>query len=280
MAHTFNHDIRSPTSRGLLDLWNRIVVQIDHLRTELLRLVQALLHGINRNDLIDHRQRTRNRTEPHRPTPNTHNRELLPVPIGQVLEEATRGEVAGGENIRHQHQHLLRDILRRGHARRIDQRDPHVLRLPAIDRVRRRRVAEQLALATPRGLAAHAEEAVAAGGVEGHDDFVTFVEFLDTVALLDDLADELVAADEVGWAFEVAAVEVQVAAAEGGAGDFQDGVGGVFELGYWAVFDDDLGASVSWVLGCCAERWRYVEVALEHHGSHLLRETHCCDLVG
>jgi hypothetical protein len=63
--------------------------------------------------------------------------------------------------------------------------------------------------------------------------------------LFDDLADEFVAADEVGRSFQVAAVEVQVAAAEGGAGDFEDGVGGILELGYWAVFDDDLYETIS-----------------------------------
>lgn len=48
------------------------------------------------------------------------------------------------------------------------------------------------------------------------------------------------AADEVGRAFEVAAVEVQVAAAEGCAGDLQDCVGGFEDFGGGAVFDDDL----------------------------------------
>jgi hypothetical protein len=48
------------------------------------------------------------------------------------------------------------------------------------------------------------------------------------------------AADEVGRAFEVAAVEVQVTTAEGGAGDFEDGVGGFLDFWGWAVFYYDL----------------------------------------
>ena len=54
------------------------------------------------------------------------------------------------------------------------------------------------------------------------------------------------AADEVGWAFEVAAVEVQVAAAEGGASDFEYGVGRVLQFGDGAVFDDDLRDISNW----------------------------------
>jgi hypothetical protein len=90
-------------------------------------------------------------------------------------------------------------------------------------------------------LATDAVVALQAGREEGHHDFVTDVEFLDRVSLFDDLADELVPADEIRWALEVAAVEVQVTAAERGAGDFEDGVGGLLDLGIWAVFYRDLG---------------------------------------
>ena len=47
-------------------------------------------------------------------------------------------------------------------------------------------------------------------------------------------------ADEVGRAFQVAAVEMQVAAAEGGAGDFEDHVGGVLEFGHRSILHLDL----------------------------------------
>jgi hypothetical protein len=53
-----------------------------------------------------------------------------------------------------------------------------------------------------------------------------------------------VAADEFGRAFEVAAVEVQVAAAEGCGGDFEDCVRGFLDVGVGSVFDSDL----EWVL--------------------------------
>lgn len=60
------------------------------------------------------------------------------------------------------------------------------------------------------------------------------------VALFDDRADELVPADETWFALQVATVVVQVAAAEGGAGDLENGVGGVLEGWIGAVLDGDL----------------------------------------
>jgi hypothetical protein len=54
-----------------------------------------------------------------------------------------------------------------------------------------------------------------------------------------------VATDEVWWAFEMPSVEVQVAAAEGCGGDFQDGVGWLLNLWVRAVFYGDLMLMVS-----------------------------------
>jgi hypothetical protein len=51
--------------------------------------------------------------------------------------------------------------------------------------------------------------------------------------------------DEVGRAFEMSSVEVQVAAAEGCGGDFEDCVGGLLDLWVRAVFDGDLETTVS-----------------------------------
>ena len=124
--------------------------------------------------------------------------------------------------------------------RRIRQRTPHVLRLPTRDRIRGRAIPEQFSLDAPTRLASDAVETLPAGRIERNDDLVADLELLDAVALLDNLTDELVAADEVGRAFEVAAVEVEVAATEGGASDFEDGVGGILKLGVGAVFYNDL----------------------------------------
>ncbi len=72
------------------------------------------------------------------------------------------------------------------------------------------------------------------------------LETLDPLPLLHDLAHKLMPADEIRWALEMASVEVQVAAAEGGAADFQDGIGGFLELGVGSVFYCDLiGVAVS-----------------------------------
>jgi hypothetical protein len=109
----------------------------------------------------------------------------------------------------------------------------------------------------------------------GVSDFIPNVELLDLVALLHDLADELVAADEavphaqpefpsgiravsgsgsyvLGRAFQVSAVEVEVAAAEGGRGDLEHGIGGLLELRVGSVFHGDLRVTVSeiqWTTG-------------------------------
>lgn len=98
-------------------------------------------------------------------------------------------------------------------------------------------------------MAPDAEETLPAGGVEGHDDLVAEREILHGGAEGDDFADEFVAADEVRRAFEVAPVEVQVAAAERRASYFEDGVGGVLKGGDGPVFDDDLweNGRVSWL---------------------------------
>jgi len=73
-----------------------------------------------------------------------------------------------------------------------------------------------------------------------YTDFVSNLKLLHLLPLLHNLAHKLMPADEVGGALEVAAVEVQVGAAEGGGGDFEDGVGGVLEFGVGPVFDGDL----------------------------------------
>ena len=55
------------------------------------------------------------------------------------------------------------------------------------------------------------------------------------------------AADEVGRAFEMSSVEMQVAAAEGCGGDLEDCVGRLLDLGVRAVFYCDLFRRVSFL---------------------------------
>jgi hypothetical protein len=74
---------------------------------------------------------------------------------------------------------------------------------------------------------------------------VSNIELRHLISLLDDLSNKFVATDEVGWAFEMSSVEVQVAAAEGCGGDFQDSVGGLLNLWVWTVFYGDLILIVS-----------------------------------
>lgn len=46
--------------------------------------------------------------------------------------------------------------------------------------------------------------------------------------------------DEVRRTLQVATIEVQIAAAEGGASNFEDRIGWILEFGVRAVFDGDL----------------------------------------
>lgn len=69
---------------------------------------------------------------------------------------------------------------------------------------------------------------------------VSDIELLYIVSLLDDLADKLMAADEVGRTFEVSSVKVQVAAAEGRGGDFQDRIRWLLDVRVGTVFHCDL----------------------------------------
>ena len=73
-----------------------------------------------------------------------------------------------------------------------------------------------------------------------HYHFLANIKFRNRVAFLDYLADEFVATDKVWWAFEVAAIEMKVAAAKSSAGDAKDGIGWMLELGIWAVFNSNL----------------------------------------
>lgn len=228
--------------------------------------------------MIDHGQGTGDGAKTYGSTANDGDGVLLPVAVIEVLQVARGGEVAGGEDVGHQDQHLLGNVLGGDDKGGVGQWAPHVLGLATVNGVGGGAVAEQLALAAATGLSAHAEEAVSAGGIEGDDDLVAEVELLHIIALGDNLTDELVAADEVGWAFEVAAVEVQVAAAEGGGGDFEDGIGGFLDFGDGTVFDDDLRESAMFV-GQDWKKGRKTDmiIALEHNGSHLLGEvgSHC-----
>ena len=84
------------------------------------------------------------------------------------------------------------------HQRGIRQRHAHILGLPAINRVRRHTVPKQLALGTTTRLAPDAVIALLTRSVERHHDLIADLEITDLVALLDDVADEFVPADEVG----------------------------------------------------------------------------------
>lgn len=144
MPNTLHHHIRAPTSTHLLNLRNRIIVQLNNLSPQLLRLRKPLRHTINSNNIIHHRQRARNSANSHGSAPNTDNGKLLLVPLTDILEEAGSSKIPRRKNIRHQHQHLLRNILRRLHQRRLRQRRTHILGLTTRNGIRRRAIPKQL----------------------------------------------------------------------------------------------------------------------------------------
>ena len=77
---------------------------------------------------------------------------------------------------------------------------PHILSLPTINGIRWGRIAKQLSLRAARGLASNTIVALLTCGVERDDDFVAHLEGLDLVAGFLDGANELVAANEAGFA--------------------------------------------------------------------------------
>lgn len=173
VAHYLHHHIGSPALRYLLDLAHGIVLEIDHLGPQLPRLFQALRHGIDGVDGVDHGQRAGDGADAHGPAPDDHGRELLAIALVEILQEPRGGKVARREDVRHQHQHLFGDVggcLDKG---AVGQRAPDVLGLAAVDGVGRDRVAEEFAFDAAGGLAAYAVEAFAAGGVERDDDLRT-----------------------------------------------------------------------------------------------------------
>lgn len=96
--------------------------------------------------------------------------------------------------------------------------------MPAVHGIDRNAVAEELAFAATGSLTANAVVTFLTGGIEGNNNLVADIEVCDSVALFNNFANEFMAADEVGRAFQMTTVEVKVAAAECGAGDFEDGV--------------------------------------------------------
>ena len=105
--------------------------------------------------------------------------------------------------------------------------------------------AERVGVGAERPLVFLAEFALAAGDGAGGHHPVAFDHFAHGAADFDDLAHEFVAEDVALVHFgDVAVVDVQVGAADGGGGYFDDGVGGVVDFGIGDGFDFDLLRSI------------------------------------
>jgi hypothetical protein len=168
--NNFHHNISTATVSCLLDLSHGILLsEMDRDSAKGCRFLQTLRHRVNSINRVDHSNSASNSTESDRSTTNNNTSELLAVAGVEVLKEPARGEVSGGEDVCHQHEHFLGDVGRGAHAGRVAERHADVLGLAAVDG---QGVAEELALGAARGLAAAAVEAGSAGCVEGDDDLV------------------------------------------------------------------------------------------------------------
>ena len=95
-----------------------------------------------------------------------------------------------------------------------------------------------------RGLSAAAEEASAACDQAGHDDALALLQAIDAGADFLDHADAFMAEHEAGLDGERAVIEVQVGAADAGARDSHERVGGSFECGVVDALDAHVVGSV------------------------------------
>jgi len=73
-----------------------------------------------------------------------------------------------------------------------------------------------------------------------HTHLVPDLEVLDLVTLLHNLSHKLMPTDEARRTLQMAAVVMQVAAAQCGRGDFEDGIGWLLQGWVWTVFNGDL----------------------------------------
>lgn len=230
MTDAFNHHVCTSSVGCVFDLLDRIVVEMNGYRTQLLRLLQSLRHAVNRIHRIHHRQRTSDRTDSHRPASYAHSRVLLAIPVIQILQETRSGEVSGREDVCHENEHLFWDARGSLDEGGIREGTSDVFGLTAIDGIRGRTVAEQLAFSASRCLPSNAVVALAASGIERYDDLVMSIlaillrllfllllarshlvpnfKLLHPITLLNDLSHELMSTDEVWWTLQVTSVEV------------------------------------------------------------------------
>jgi hypothetical protein len=81
VANHFHDHVRTTAAGGGFDLLDGVVVEVDGLRAQLLRLGQALWHGVDGVDGVHHGQGARDGADAHRPTSHDDGRELLAVPL-------------------------------------------------------------------------------------------------------------------------------------------------------------------------------------------------------
>ena len=236
-----------PAALGeLLDLAARVALgQVDRLSAERARHLEALGHGVDRDD----QRRAGGLRRLHRAEADraeAQDRRGLALGQRPRLDRVVGGahHVAGeqGEVVAQALGDLSQAEVRVGHQ--------HLVGLGALERAERLAVAEDPAVVALVELLAGAEEAVAAGRAVGPEHAVADRDPGDVVAGRDHLANELVADDEARVELHPPVVDVEVRAADAAGLDADDRVVGLEQLGLGHLVDSHLAGR------------------LEGHGSH------------
>jgi hypothetical protein len=134
------------------------------------RLFQTCRNSVDSIDGVHHCQSTGDSAKSYRAAANCDSGVFASVALWEIFEEACGGEVACGDDVGHQNQHLFRDTLWCEDEGAVGERASYEFRLSAVDGVGGSAVTKQLAFGTSRGLTADAVVALAACSVEGDDD--------------------------------------------------------------------------------------------------------------
>lgn len=211
MPNNLNHDISAPPIRQLHHARREALPSlqiIPRLGPDTPRALEARVNPVDsENSLWRILERRDERAEAHGSAPDQHDDAVAHFLGIQVRQRVRRRKVPRRQDVRHQTELPLFDARGRLDHRRVRQRHPHVLGLPAVEQG----AAEEQARRAPRGEPALAVEARPAAYRERADDGVAGPHGCDGRAGRVDCPCELVPHDEARCGGLVASVYVQFA---------------------------------------------------------------------
>ena len=145
VAYHFEHDVCTAAARSGFDFRNGVVVEVNGDSADAFRFFEALGHGVDYVDFVDHGEGCGNGADPHGSAADADDGELFAVAVGEVFEVTRGGEVAGGEDVGHEDEHFFRDIFGSEDESGVGERAADVLGLAAVDGVSWGGVAEEFA---------------------------------------------------------------------------------------------------------------------------------------